>query len=119
MSEPWTPEELTAASAAMKAAGHMSYEELCSAPRRSFGWNTEAATAGIAPSTSVTVSSMSMSTHAGADRPISARSRTTPLMASPATPSPRERSLSSFPSEIHGLSEKLDARQQRKPLSPP
>lgn len=33
MSEPWTPEELTAASAAMKAAGHMSYEELCAAPR--------------------------------------------------------------------------------------
>lgn len=33
MSEPWTPEELTAASAAMKAAGHMSYEDLCAAPR--------------------------------------------------------------------------------------
>ena len=29
MSRDWTPEELQAASAAMKAAGHMSYEEFC------------------------------------------------------------------------------------------
>ena len=29
MSKSWTPEELTAASAAMKAEGHMSYEEFC------------------------------------------------------------------------------------------
>ena len=29
MSKSWTPEELAAASAAMKAAGHMSYEEFC------------------------------------------------------------------------------------------
>mgnify|MGYP000004808243 CR=1 FL=1 len=53
MSKSWTPEELAAASAAMKAEGHMSYEE--SAPRQCCGWNTEAATAGVAPSTSATV----------------------------------------------------------------
>ena len=29
MSRDWTPEELQAASRAMKAAGHMSYEEMC------------------------------------------------------------------------------------------
>lgn len=29
MSRDWTPEEIQAASAAMKAAGHMSYEEVC------------------------------------------------------------------------------------------
>ena len=29
MSRDWTPEELAAASAAMKAEGHMSYEEFC------------------------------------------------------------------------------------------
>lgn len=29
MSRDWTPEELAAASVAMKAAGHMSYEEFC------------------------------------------------------------------------------------------
>lgn len=29
MSKDWTPAELQAASAAMKAAGHMSYEEFC------------------------------------------------------------------------------------------
>lgn len=33
MSRDWTPAELAAASDAMKAAGHMSYEEFCSAPR--------------------------------------------------------------------------------------
>lgn len=32
MSRDWTPEELQAASAAMKAQGHMSYEEFCSRP---------------------------------------------------------------------------------------
>ena len=31
MSKSWTPEELAAASAAMKAEGHMSYEEFCAA----------------------------------------------------------------------------------------
>lgn len=31
MSKDWTPEELHAASNAMKAAGHMSYEEFCEA----------------------------------------------------------------------------------------
>lgn len=29
MSRDWTPKELAAASAAMKAEGHMSYEEFC------------------------------------------------------------------------------------------
>lgn len=29
MSKDWTPDQLRAASAAMKAAGHMSYEEFC------------------------------------------------------------------------------------------
>lgn len=29
MSKDWTPEELAAASKAMKAAGNMSYEEFC------------------------------------------------------------------------------------------
>ena len=29
MSRDWTPEELAAASAVMKAEGHMSYEEFC------------------------------------------------------------------------------------------
>ena len=29
MSKDWTPEELAAASEAMKAAGNMSYEEFC------------------------------------------------------------------------------------------
>ena len=29
MSRDWTPEEIQAASDAMKAAGHMSYEEVC------------------------------------------------------------------------------------------
>lgn len=29
MSKDWTPDELAAASAAMKAEGHMSYEEFC------------------------------------------------------------------------------------------
>lgn len=29
LSRDWTPDELTAASSAMKAAGHMSYEEFC------------------------------------------------------------------------------------------
>ncbi len=29
MSKSWTPEELAAASAAMKGEGHMSYEEFC------------------------------------------------------------------------------------------
>lgn len=29
MSKSWTPEELAAASAAMKAEGHMNYEEFC------------------------------------------------------------------------------------------
>lgn len=32
MSKSWTPEELAAASAAMKSEGHMSYEEFCAAP---------------------------------------------------------------------------------------
>ena len=32
MSKSWTPEELAAASAAMKAKGHMSYEDFCAAP---------------------------------------------------------------------------------------
>lgn len=32
MSKDWTPDELSAASAAMKVAGHMSYEEFCDAP---------------------------------------------------------------------------------------
>lgn len=32
MSKSWTPEELAAASAAMKAEDHMSYEEFCAAP---------------------------------------------------------------------------------------
>lgn len=32
MSKSWTSEELAAASAAMKAEGHMSYEEFCAAP---------------------------------------------------------------------------------------
>ena len=32
MSKSWTPDELAAASSAMKAAGHMSYEEFCAAP---------------------------------------------------------------------------------------
>ena len=32
MSKSWTPEELAAASAAMNAEGHMSYEEFCAAP---------------------------------------------------------------------------------------
>lgn len=32
MSKSWTPEELAAASAAMKAEGHMSYEKFCAAP---------------------------------------------------------------------------------------
>lgn len=34
MSRDWTPEELQAASAAMKAAGHMGYEEFCEEIRR-------------------------------------------------------------------------------------
>lgn len=34
MSKSWTPEELAAASSAMKAAGHMSYEEFCTAPEQ-------------------------------------------------------------------------------------
>lgn len=29
LSRDWTPDELAAASSAMKAAGHMSYEEFC------------------------------------------------------------------------------------------
>lgn len=32
MSRDWTPNELAAASAAMKAAGYMSYEEFCDRP---------------------------------------------------------------------------------------
>lgn len=32
MSRDWSPEELAAASKAMKDAGHMSYEEFCDAP---------------------------------------------------------------------------------------
>lgn len=32
MSKSWTPDELAAASAAMKAEGHMSYEDFCTAP---------------------------------------------------------------------------------------
>ena len=32
MSKSWTPDELAAASSAMKAARHMSYEEFCAAP---------------------------------------------------------------------------------------
>lgn len=31
MSRDWTPQELTAASEAMKASGHMSYDEFCEA----------------------------------------------------------------------------------------
>ena len=107
MSKSWTPEELAAASAAMKAEGHMSYEEFCAA---CCGWNTEAATAGIAPSTSAMVGSMSMSTRAGADLQTSARSRATPLTASPATLFQRERSLSSFRSGIHGIFERKAQR---------
>ena len=34
MSKSWTPEELAAASAAMKAEGHMSYEEFCACLER-------------------------------------------------------------------------------------
>lgn len=34
MSKSWTPEELAAASAAMKAEGHMSYEEFCAYLKR-------------------------------------------------------------------------------------
>ena len=34
MSRDWTPEELQAASAAMKAAGYMSYEEFCEELKR-------------------------------------------------------------------------------------
>lgn len=34
MSRDWTPEELQAASDAMKKAGHMSYEEFCAELRR-------------------------------------------------------------------------------------
>ena len=70
------------------------------------GWNTEAATAGVAPSTSATVGSMSMSTRAGADRPTSARSRATPSTVSPATPCRKERSLSLFQHGTHGIFER-------------
>ena len=38
MSKSWTPEELAAASAAMKAKGHMSYEDFCAAPEN---WRME------------------------------------------------------------------------------
>ena len=34
MSKSWTPEELAAASAAMKGEGHMSYEEFCAYQER-------------------------------------------------------------------------------------
>ncbi len=34
MSRDWTPDELQAASAAMKAAGHMGYEEFCQSVSR-------------------------------------------------------------------------------------
>ena len=99
MSKSWTPEELAAASAAMKAEGHMSYEEFCAAPvlrlehRGRDSWGRPA-----------TVGSMSMSTRAGADRPTSARSRATPSTASPATPCRRGRSLSLFQHGTHGIS---------------
>ena len=33
MSKDWTPDELAAASSAMKAAGNMSHEEFCAAPK--------------------------------------------------------------------------------------
>lgn len=104
MSKSWTPEELAAASAAMKAEGHMSYEEFCAAPvlrlehRGRDSWG--------APSTSATVGSMSMSTRAGADRPTSARSRATPSTVSPATPCRKERSLSLFQHGTHGIFER-------------
>lgn len=70
MSKSWTPDELAAASSAMKAAGHMSYEEFCAAP------------AGAAPYMSATANSMLMSSLERAGRPISARSRAMPLMVS-------------------------------------
>lgn len=40
MSRDWTPSELQAASEAMKAAGHMSYEEFC-AQFDAHGFNAE------------------------------------------------------------------------------
>ena len=94
MSEPWTPEELTAASAAMKAAGHMSYEELCAAPRLRLEYRGRDSW----------------------DRPVYECDGRLYVDVDPrrSRPSPRERSLSSFPSEIHGLSEKPDAHQRRK-----
>lgn len=42
MSRDWTPEELQQASQAMKAAGHLSYEEFCAELER-IGWNVSIA----------------------------------------------------------------------------
>lgn len=41
MSKDWTPEELQAASKAMKEAGHLSYEEFCEELERSEQRETE------------------------------------------------------------------------------
>lgn len=41
MSKDWTPEELARASEAMKAAGQMSYEEVCAEIKRQMADQTE------------------------------------------------------------------------------
>ena len=46
MSRDWTPDELAAASAAMKAEGHMSYEEFCEELERTGALKTASVAAG-------------------------------------------------------------------------
>ena len=99
MSKSWTPEELAAASAAMKAEGHMSYEEFCAAPvlrleyRGRDSWDRP-------------VYECDGRLYVDVDRPTSARSRATPSTVSPATPCRKERSLSLFQHGTHGIFER-------------
>ena len=85
MSKSLTPEEQTTASNAINVTAPTSCEE---------------------PYMRVTAVSMSMSIRAGADQPLSTRSRATPMRANHATQYRKEQSLSLFPSVIHGLFER-------------
>lgn len=51
MSKSWTPEELAAASAAMKAEGNMSYEEFCAALEHTSDNGTSSPSSELQPKT--------------------------------------------------------------------